>query len=139
MELSKEELQQIIKDAIHEDRNERVNGIAEKVIDINDIESPSYNTNRLFTDQRKELLERAENIQRGYGLGHDGTYRYDGVMDPRWLPDKIKAVVYEAFNAKNSRYIMPGSRQDARSLYSAIVDAWFPIFDNWCSTQNPDK
>lgn len=132
MELSKEELTQIIKDAIHEDRNERVNGIAEKVIDYNDIESPSYNTNKLFVEAQRTLKGRFESLEQVYGE----LPKSHGTVPTKWdVERKIRELVFAAFGAKNSRYIPAGFRQQARDLYESLSDAWFPIFDNWCSVQ----
>lgn len=122
MELTKEELQKIIVEAIHEDRNERDKQVANQIIDSNDIESPLYNTNKLFVELQREFKAR-------YAAVEEKTSSQFSFA--KWeVERKIRELVFAAFNAKNSRYIEVGHRQEARDLYEALTNIWLLSFVN---------
>lgn len=128
MELSKQELQNIILDAIRQDRNERDKQLVDKAINMNDLESPAYNTNQLFREVQGGLKAQIEAIESEYPLHRPSAFD----MSVRWeAQERMKALIYAAFSAKNSRYIQPGYRRMAQQLYQELIKAWVPYFADY--------
>lgn len=135
MEITKEELQHIIVDAINQDRTKRDEEAAKKVIDQHDIESPMYNTNMLFASLMRDFKDNVTGTQQTTGCRTPASIgNYEWALFNK-AESSLRELVLSAFMAKNTRYIKPGDRQSARDLYSQIADIWLTQFTRFCGEE----
>lgn len=120
-----EELTQLVREAIMEDRSQRDTAQIEKVIDREDPESPAFNTNRLYVNRGKRLKEV---VEAGQQRAHFVQKDYDTTTRPWAVRDNMRRLVNGAMLATNNAYVRPGDRRRAMELYEQFSSIWEEAF-----------
>lgn len=129
MELSREELIELVHEAVMQDRAERDKEVIGKVVDAEDIESPAYNTNRLYLEAGKPLETFIEETQANIGLGERHKWGVsDTPVSGREVREWIRKLTNAALLATTNNKIPYGDRHEARELYQELVDVWSKHF-----------
>jgi hypothetical protein len=125
MEISKEELQQIINEAVLQDRDKRLTEQNEKVISRFDIDSSAYNTNLLFRDLRHDLSKKCDDLYQScnYKCPYDKLAYY-----PAKLTDMIREIILVSFNCRSNIGVPIKDRRKARKMYKELEQVLFPVY-----------
>jgi hypothetical protein len=136
MQLTREELIELVHEAVMQDREERDKAGIGSIIDRKDVESPAYNTNQLFMKRWKPLKQRIRD-------GHDASgYQppdFNRVVNTYGICDSLRKLVDAAFLVPSNAQIMPGSRHRAIDLYTQIADLWETAFDESISRRIEER
>lgn len=122
MEITKEEVSRMIKEAIEQDRKKRLDESVNQIVDASDIDSPAYNTSRLFNGVRTEYKRKI------MSLFHTRNYEYLGPHDEELnfnaycIMDSIRELVLIGFNAKSNNGIPINRRRESQEHYKNIAE-----------------
>ncbi len=117
----------MIKEAIEKDRHERLENSVNQIVDTADIDSPAYNTNRLFSQVRSEYKSKILSLftQSGYEIrGPKGETLNFGAWR---LLDHVRDLVLIGFNAKSNTGIPINRRREAQERYRNIAEELYQM------------
>lgn len=128
-ELTRDELVDLLHDAVMQDREDHEKAAVGIIIDNNDIESPAYNSNRLYLDDGKVLEHFVNDAQENIGLGERHAWGVsDTPVSGREVREWMRRLSNAAFIANTNNKIPYGDRHEARELFQELVDVWSKHF-----------
>lgn len=125
MEISEKDLQQIINEAVLQDRDKRLTEQNKKIISKFDIDSPAFNTNLLFRDLRHDLLKKCDDLYQSCNC--ECPYNQLAYY-PAKLTDMIREIILVSFNCKSNIGIPIKDRRKARKMYEQLEQILFPVY-----------
>lgn len=131
IELTQEQLESIVQQAIQMDRNNRSDKSDDKEtrIVVDDIHSPFYNTNRLFVAQGKELGKTIEESLINNGFGEKTAWGYTDLPLSVWkVRDPIRKLVLDAYLVDSNNRLPIAYREPAQKLYERLANDWLEQF-----------
>lgn len=127
MELTKEEVSQMIKEAIEKDRRERLENSVNQIIDTADIDSPAYNTSRLFFQVRSEYKSKIMALFHKEGYETRGPKGEELNFNVYRIFDEVREIVLMGFNAKTNTEISINRRREAQKHYRNIAEELYQM------------
>ena len=122
MEITKEEVSRMIKEAIEQDRKKRLDESVNQIVDASDIDSPAYNTNRPFNDIRNTYKRKFFNLFNKWDFEYVGPHGEKLNFNPYLIMDNIRQLVLIGFNANSNRNIPINRRREAQKRYEKIAE-----------------
>lgn len=122
MELTKEEVSQMIKEAIEKDRRERLEKSVNQIVDTADIDSPSYNVSRLFSQERSAYKQKISELFHKEGYETVGPKGQELNFNEYRILDVVRELVLIGYNAKSNYGIPINQRREAQKYYHNIAE-----------------
>lgn len=136
MEISKEDVQSMIVEAIKSDREQRTVTVAEKVTSRFDINSVSYNTARLFNDIHSEFRSQMNGVQESVNARDKSSWNGQRLLiNDTFVHNKLRELVLMTFDAKSNADIPIEYRQKAIDLYKSLGDSWLELFGDYMDSR----
>lgn len=122
VELTKEEVSQMIKEAIEKDRRERLEKSVNQIVDTADIDSPSYNVSRLFSQERSAYKQKISELFHKEGYETVGPKGQELNFNEYRILDVVRELVLIGYNAKSNYGIPINQRREAQKYYHNIAE-----------------
>ena len=127
LELTKEEVAQMIKEAIKKDRRERLDNSVNQIVDTADIDSPAYNVARLFSQERSAYKRKISELFHKEGYETVGPKGEELNFNEYRILDVVRELVLIGYNAKNNYGIPINRRREAQENYHNIAEELYQM------------
>lgn len=127
MELTKEEVSQMIKEAIEKDRQERLEKSVNQIVDTADIDSASYNVSRLFSQERSTYKRKISELFHKEGYETVGPRGEELNFNEYRILDIVREIVLIGYNAKNNYGIPIKRRREAQRNFHDIAEELYQM------------
>lgn len=127
MELTKEEVSQMIKEAIEKDRQERLEKSVNQIVDTADIDSAGYNVSRLFSQERSAYKQKISELFHKQGYETVGPKGEELNFNEYRILDIVREIVLIGYNAKNNYGIPIKRRREAQKNFHDIAEELYQM------------
>lgn len=127
LELTKEEVAQMIKEAIEKDRHERLEDSVNQIVDTADIDSPGYNVSRLFSQERSTYKQKISELFHKEGYETVGPKGEELNFNEYRILDIVRELVLIGYNAKSNYGIPINHRREAQKHFRNIAEELYQM------------